>query len=123
MFFVDLPPRLHGSKEEWEWGLFTKKNDLAKRILEPYGITYLETNDSLLKRINDERTASGEEFLTTGLHWCSPGPFSATTHIFNLLLHELTLSPSLGTIGTTNAVHRQMRSQQQHARSRKSLRL
>ena len=95
VYWVDLPPRL-GGKEGWEWGLFSKKNEMARELLEPFGLTYLETGPALLRRIIDEKAVFGDEYLTTGLHWCSPGPYAAPTHILTLIMHDLTTNQNIG---------------------------
>ena len=70
VFWIGLPPHNQDIKTAvaedygYEWLLFDEKDRIAKSILEPYGVTFIEQG-SLLKR----RKKLDPSISPDGLHW------------------------------------------------------
>jgi hypothetical protein len=88
-YWLDVPP-MPSCSEDWcqlfGWDLFEKFNLIAKRILEPAGVIFLNTS---------QITRSRKEFdwnITDPfhLHWCNPGDDTVPVMLMELYLHLLT---------------------------------
>mmetsp|Transcript_2182 Transcript_2182/g.3429 ORF Transcript_2182/g.3429 Transcript_2182/m.3429 type:complete len:363 (+) Transcript_2182:94-1182(+) len=89
VFWVGLPPvslngNLSSSLFSFEWKFFRDKNVMAKRILEPMGVHYIDTMG-----LTSERKRVDPAVSADAVHWCSPGKHSIPTFLNEIIYHIL----------------------------------
>ena len=76
------------SDQYFGWDLFEGYNRIAKELLEPYGVHYLDTMSAIGPRKQHDINIAGEE---RHLHWCNPGPATIPKFIGNMFMHLLAI--------------------------------
>jgi hypothetical protein len=88
VIWLDVPPIVVSSTNSvyhtYGWDLFPIYNGLARDILTPHGVIFLNTSRALLARKVAQPSVSRD-----GLHWCNPAPDSAPSFIVQAVLHVL----------------------------------
>jgi len=99
IFWVGLPPHnfnlttANASMYGYEWIYFEQKDAIAKHILTPYGVTFVDTNV-----LTKSRKLKDPGIAADGIHWCNPGADSIPTFLNRIIFHllamrQLLLSP------------------------------
>jgi hypothetical protein len=88
-YWLDVPP-MPSCSEEWcqlfGWDLYEKFNFIAKKILEPAGVIFLNT--SQFTRARKEFDSNITDLFH--LHWCNPGDDTVPVMLMEMYLHLLT---------------------------------
>lgn len=85
-----LPPT-DTRREEWDWHRFRHRNRIAKKILEPLGVIFIDFWNVALARYIHDTTATVDL-----LHWRGPAYLSFPHFLNRLIFHALALSTQRG---------------------------
>jgi hypothetical protein len=65
----------------YDWNHYPAKDSLARKILEPLGVHFLNVSNLIYERKFHDRNISSD-----GLHWCHPGVESVSAFLYQLIL-------------------------------------
>lgn len=85
IYWIGLPPiePLY-LFDQFDWQSFVLKDRMAAEVLEPVGVQFVNTTHLL-----SNRKAVDGNISRDGLHWCSPGSYSAPQFLSQIVLHLL----------------------------------
>lgn len=88
IYWIGLPPMLPGGEMQkffkYDWMLFHEKDAIAKAAFADFDVHFIDTAALLRKRKKKD-----EDISADGMHWCSPGKYSATSFLIQVLFHSM----------------------------------
>jgi len=88
VFWVCLPP-VDERRREWDWHRFKYRNQVAKKVLTPLGVTFIDFWKGLHERYLYDPTATVDL-----LHWRGPAYLSVPHFLNRFIFHSLAINSS-----------------------------